>query len=110
MVRDMENPAKSAAGSKPLNIFYERMKPKNPSMKPLKTFLTFVRKTTKPRQPIPLVNKAAYRCGNVHDEHEMITFYVEVILRSMSMNVSRFRNVDTCSEFTMERMVQFECE
>jgi hypothetical protein len=52
------------------------------------------------------VNQATYRCGNVHDEDEKMTFYVDGLLPCIKTLVARFRESEYRYHMTFERLMQ----
>lgn len=53
------------------------------------------------------INQAAYRCGNVHDEVDKMTYFVNGLLPEIQPRVMRFREDQPRYELTFERLVQF---
>ena len=53
------------------------------------------------------INHAAYRCRNIHEEDEKMTFIIDG-LRPKTMNlVTRFRENKYGQDLTFERLIQF---
>ena len=53
------------------------------------------------------VNEAVYRCGNVHEEDEKMTFYVDGLQQEIRTVVARHREHSFRDEMTFELLVQF---
>lgn len=53
------------------------------------------------------VNLAAFKCGNVHDEDEKITVFIDGLNDSVRTVVARFRDNEPRYQMTYERLVQY---
>jgi hypothetical protein len=52
------------------------------------------------------INHAAYRCGNVYDEDERMTFFIDGLRPETRTVVARYRENEFRQDMTMERLVQ----
>ena len=53
------------------------------------------------------LNDAAHRCGNVYDEIDKMTFFVNGLLPSIQTVVARHREAQARRDLSYEELVQF---